>query len=246
MDEMLAREFVAAASEMNRLLTRYERDPNLGNRDSHDLLVECATIGCALLRNPEYVQALVDDARRFEEEITRHRPEMQYIMTTQHFNFFLGIEEDLLRLGGADPSLTDRILQRCRETREAVRPDKFNAGRFHLALVDLRDQVCRVLTELLRTTFDQRPPSRLSQRLRACFIGVCGCVVVGLDASMLAPTTGLSEAGSAASVAVGGAILSQAIADISGGGLFMRHLRESSLWGWWRRALRLCRAWWGR
>ena len=154
MDEMLAREFVASANEMNRLLTRYETDLNLGHRDSRDSLVQCATIGCSLLRNAVDMQALVDDARRFEEEISRRLADVEYIMTRQHFEFFLGIEENLLLQAGASPSLIADVLQKCRKTRKAVKPGEFDAGNFRLALGDLRDEVCKVLTELRRTAFD--------------------------------------------------------------------------------------------
>lgn len=215
MDEILARELVAAANQMHASLTLYQTDLSLGRRDSRGLLVQCATTGCSLLRNPTYMQALVTDARMLEERISIYRTDMQSIMDGGHFEFFLEIEANLLRQAGADPSLIELILKRCRETREAARRSEFDAEKFRGALGQLRDEVCGALTELRRATSDQRLPRR---RLRACLIGVSGCVVVGLDASMLAATSGLSAAGSAVSIAVGGAILSQAITDASAGG----------------------------
>jgi hypothetical protein len=217
-DEILAQEFVAAANQMHTSLTLYQTDLSLGRRGSRGLLVQCATTGCSLLRSSTYVQAMVNDARMLEERTSIHRADMQSIMGADHFEFFLEIETKLLRQAGTNPLLIALILSRCRETREAARRSEFDAEMFRGALGQLRDEVCGALTDLRRATSYLRPLRPLYRRLLACLIGVSGCVVVGLNASMLATTTGLSVAGSAVSIAVGGAILSQAITDSSAGG----------------------------
>lgn len=227
MDEILAREFVAAANRMQDSLTLYQVDQSLGHRESGGLLIQCATTGCSLLSNDAYVQALVDDAHTFRRAAAGHYADIHAIMGVDHFEFFLQAETRLLEQAGADSGLVEAIVGRCRETREAARQGKFNANAFRDTLGELRFAVCGVLAELRKATFDQRPPEQLSRRLMAVVKGVSGCVVVGLDASPLVAVA-LSPAGSAVSIAVGCAIVSDAFNDLKGAG---RHRR---MWSWRR------------
>jgi len=197
-------------------------DQSLGNRESRGLLAQCATTGCSLLSNDANVQALVEDARTLRDIPRHYRRDRHVITGRAHFEYFLGVELRLLEQAGTDPGLTELIIGRCREAREAARHGRFDANAFSGALGELRLAVCGVLAELRKATFDQRPPDQLSRRLVAVLKGFCGCVVVGLDGSTLAPTVGLSAAGAAVSITVGGAIVAQAIADFSGTG---RHRR---------------------
>jgi hypothetical protein len=224
-DEVLAREFVQATNQMYESLTIYRVDQNLGNQESKRLLVQCATTGCSLLSNDTYVQALMDDARENHNLRRYYRRDKRVITGRAHFEHFLGIERSLLEQAGTNSRLTEEIIGRCREARTATRRGKFDANRFSNALEELRLAVCGVLAELRETTHDQPPPDQLPLRLVAVLKGVCGCVIVGLDASSLAPAVHLSDAGSAVSIAVGGAIVGQAITDLSGAGCYPRILR---------------------
>jgi hypothetical protein len=151
-----------------------------------------------------------------QERLRFHRRDKQIITGRVHFEHFLGIERRLLEEAGTDPALADAIIGRCLQAREATRHGKFDANAFSGALEELRLRVCGVLGELRETAFDQPSQRQMPRRLASVLNGVFGCVVVGLDASTLAATVGLSTAGSAVSIAVGGAIVSQAIADLSG------------------------------
>lgn len=215
MDEILARELVLATNQMYESLTSYQVDRGLENGEPARHLIQCATTGCSLLSNDAYMQALVDDARMLQHQRWRRRRDMQ-VITGRHFEVFLGVESRLLQQAGIDRGLIDIIIGRCREAREPVRRGNFDPNAFTAALGDLRLEVCGVLAELLRATLAQRPPDQPSQRLAAVLKGVCGCVVVGLDASALASTVGLTAAGSAVSIAVGTAMVGQAITDFSG------------------------------
>jgi hypothetical protein len=230
-DEVLAREFVRAANQMNQSLTIYQVDQRLGNQESRFLLVQCAITGCSLLSNDTYVRALVDDARSVHDLRWHPRRDKRAITGRDHFEHFLGIERRLLEQAGTDPRLTEEIIGRCREARKVTRRGRFGANAFSSALEELRLLACDVLAELRKTTFDQPPPDQLPRRLASVLKGVCGCVIVGLDASeslRLAPNVGLSDAGSAVSIAVGGAIVTQAITDLSGAGCRPRMLRGVS------------------
>jgi hypothetical protein len=221
-DEILAREFVISINKMYESLTIYQMEKSLGDRESRQLLVQCAKIGCSLLSNDMYLQALVNDARVLQERRRHYRRDTKVITGRAHFEHFLRIERSLLEQAGTDPELTEAIIVRCREARKATRQDRFDANSFSGALEELRLAVCGVLAQLRGATVDQPPLSRVSQRLTPVLKGICGCVVVGLDASILAPTVGLSAAGSAVSIAVGGAIVGQAITDLSGTGCYPR------------------------
>lgn len=212
-DEILAHQLVAAANQMHASLTLYETDQRLGRRESDASLLQCATTGCSLLRNVTYVQALIDDARTLNERAADNHEGVQAITNVAQFEDFLEVERHLLDAAGADSSLTAVILHQCREARETARPGEFNSSRFRGALEELSDEVCSVLAELRATTF-LPPPRPRYRRLLACFKGVCGCVIVGLDASSLAPTIGLSAAGSAVSIAIGSAVVDHALADL--------------------------------
>jgi hypothetical protein len=214
MDEALVRQFVATTSQMYDSLTLYETDRSLGRQKSNASLMQCATTGCSLLSNTAYLQALVDDERTLNQRAAEYSENMRVITGVDHFEFFLEAEARLLEAAGADASLTAVILRRCREARAAAMQGEFNAFRFRDALEELRYAVCSALAELRYATFDPRPLSRRHRRLVACFKGVCGCVVVGLDASALAGTIGLSAAGSAVSIAIGAAVVDHALGDL--------------------------------
>jgi hypothetical protein len=250
-DEVLTREFVIATNQMYRSLTIYDEDR------SRRRLLECARIGCWIFTNDMYLQALVEDARTFQERRRFHRRDMRRITASTHFEHFLEIERRLLEEAGTDRGLTEAIIAQCQEARKATKHGKFDAYAFNRALLQLRLAVCGVFAELQEATFEQRPSYQLSDddiaqtevyeeeraeverereegelrpvdahRLASVLKGVCGCVLVGLDASSLAPTVGLSASGSAVSIAVGGAIVGQAITELSRAGCYPRLLRR--------------------
>lgn len=236
MDEPLTRQFVTLTNQMYACLTLYETDRNLGRQESNDSLMQCARIGCFLLGNAVLVQALVDDMMTLNERAAAEvRGDIQAITAAEHFDFFLAGERRLLEAAGTDSLLITAILDQCRGVQQAARQGSFNPLGFR-ALEDLRHAACRVLAELRDAAHGYGPPgwpppgwappgwppplpptpSKHSRypRLKACFKGVCGCVVVGLDASALAGTLGLTAAGSAVSIAVGAAIVDNALSDL--------------------------------
>jgi hypothetical protein len=217
MDEILAREFVIATNQMHKSMTIYYADLSRGHREARGLL-ECATTGCSLLSNDMYVHALLEDAREWQERIWFHRREVQEITGRSHFEYFLGIERRLLREAGMDAGVTEALIDQCRTARKAPRRGKFNADAFSLALEELRLAVCSVLAELREATFDEPSQHQMFRHLASVFKGVCGCVLVGADASSMAPIVRLSTPGSAVSIAVGSAIVGQAITELSGTG----------------------------
>lgn len=217
MDEILAREFVIATNKMHESLAIYYADLSRGHREAAGLL-ECAMTGCSLLSNGMYVQALVEDARACQERLWFNRRDVQEITGRSHFEYFLGIERSLLQEAGMDAGVTEALIDQCRAARKAPRRGKFNADAFSGALEELRLAVCSILAELRKATFDEHSQHQMSRHLASVFKGFCGCVLVGVDASSLAPTVGLSAAGSAVSIAVGSAIVGQAITELSGAG----------------------------
>lgn len=217
MDDILARELVAETNRMHTALTLYETDRSLG-RDSDDQLVQCAAAGCSLLRNDSYIQAMVIDSRTLTQRAREQRSTVQDIMEVHHFDFFLEGEKRLLTAAGADPSLVEVIIQQCRDARVKTGGDEVDTNQFRDALEELRDAVCRALAELRGSSFSQPPRRILQRRLMACFEGVCGGVIVGLDATALAVSIGLSAAGSAVSGALGAAIVGDAIANLRAAG----------------------------
>ncbi len=138
MDQTLADGLVAQANRMYELLTRYQYDRN------SEHLVECAGIGCSLLQNKIYTQALVSDVRRFQETAVLNSAEVHTAMG-DHFGLFLRAETTLLREAHMDSRLIKVIEQYCEEAQEGVRPGELNADKFRVALEDLRDRVCDVL-----------------------------------------------------------------------------------------------------
>lgn len=216
LDEVLARQFVTDTSRMDESLTLYQIDRAVGNPESDNLLIQCAAAGCSILSNDAYIRALVYDARMFEYRRRRYHAEISSIMGDRaHFENFLRLEKLLLVQAGMDQGLADVIIGRCRDTREAGRHGRFDAKVFGNSLEELRLVVCGTLADMRKSTLDQRRQEQLFRRLAAVRAGIFGCVVVGLDASSLIATVGLSAAGGAVSMAVGGAIIGQAINDLS-------------------------------
>jgi hypothetical protein len=155
---------------------------------------------------------MVFDAQTLAQSAYEERSAVREIMNIDHFEFFLEAERRLLMEAGVDPSLAAAIIQRCQDGREGASRSEFNTIQFSSALEELRDAVCGILAELRGSIFQQSSPNRLRRRLRASFEGVCGGVIVGLDATALAVSIGLSTAGSAVSGALGAAIVADAIA----------------------------------
>ena len=214
MEEILAREFVTAANLMHESLVIYYADRSRGNRGPESLR-ECATTGCSLLSNDMYMQALVEDARLGQEQLWFRHRDLRIITGRAHFEHFLGVERRLLLEAGMDAEVAEALINQCRTARGATRRGKFNADAFNGTLEELRRAVCGILAELREAALDEASQRQMSGRLMSVFKGVCGCVLVGVDASSLAPTVGLSAAGSAVSIAVGSAIVGQAISDLS-------------------------------
>jgi hypothetical protein len=230
---MLAREFVIATRYMDESLTLYQVDHAIGNPESRGLLIQGAMTGCSILSNDVYVRALVDDARTFEDRRRRHRADMRAIMGDRtHFENFLRLEKLLLLQAGMDQGLADVIIRRCRDAREGARRGRFDARAFGYALEELRLVVCGVLADMRKATLDQDRQEQMFRRLAAIRVGVFGSVVVGLDGSSLIATVGLSAAGAAVSIAIGGAMVGQAINELSATG---QH-RRSWLTRWFRRS----------
>lgn len=211
--EILAQEPVKAINQMYDLLTRYQT--GVWHEESpRDLLVQCAETGYSLLREETYVKALAEDARTLQKRAEDHRADIQVIMNGDHFEApFLRDETLLLEQAGTNPLLIEVILQYCREAREEARRAEFDANKFHTELGELREEMRQ-----LRTEFSKRGGRRLFQRLMDCFYGVCGCALVGLDASAFAASLGLAAASSAVSGAVGSAIVGLAITKLSADG----------------------------
>jgi len=215
MDEALARELIAGTSQMRASLMLYDTSKQFGLREPSDLLIEIATTGCSFLSNDIYVQALVDDARTLQKRARnrRNRRAFYEITGADHFESFLQVEKRLLESAGTDGPLTEEIIRRCREAREAARRGEFDAREFGAALEETRSAICNTLAELQRAAEDERRRRRLARRISSSFTILCGCVVVGLDASILTTTAGLTAAGAAVSGAVGGAIVGQGVSE---------------------------------
>jgi len=77
MDEEMVHSLVDSTSQMYILLMR--SDPRSEYKD----LVECATIGCSLLRDERYIRALVADARRFQEMAAVDRTDVDEAMANR-------------------------------------------------------------------------------------------------------------------------------------------------------------------
>jgi hypothetical protein len=230
MDEMLAREFVAAARQMDESLTLYQVDLAIGSKSSGDRLIQSATTGCSILSNAVYVQALMDDARIFADRQRHHRRDMRAIMGDRaHFENFLGLEKRLLIEAGFTREETEVIVRRCRDARDVARHAQFDAREFGAALTGLRVAACRALTEMRKTSLDRQRQQEQSRRLAAVRAGIFGCVVVGLDASSLIAKVGLSPAGGAVSIALGSAIVGNAVSDL----LPARDGRRRAARGFW-------------
>lgn len=116
-------------------------------------------------------QALVEDARTFQERRRFRRRDKRKITGSAHFEHFLEIEGRLLEEAGTDEGLAEAIIDQCREARKATRHGKFDAYAFNRALLQLRLAVCGVFAELQEATFDQPPPYQPSHRLASVLKG---------------------------------------------------------------------------
>lgn len=201
MEGELVREFVARTTEMHQYMKAHELLGDRG-RDALQLQSECARVGCSLLSSEAMRQALLEDAEQLARLAREHQEEVQQV--AGHIEYFLEAEGNLLRAAGADDALVARIIGELREASDAARRGQFDLTAFSEALDAARTTTCEIWAELRAGAKDE---TRIrNRRLRACLQIVCGAAVVGLDASVLTATVGLSAAGMAVSGLLGATV----------------------------------------
>ena len=199
---------VTAANEMFRLIV-------LNGEPSPEDILKAAHIGC------ETLNILLNDEDFFREaeELGRRkvgrqeREEFDYLTgdLAYFINHFLKIERDILLAGGIDEELVNQLLENAKDSLQAIRNWDGDAEMLRWLITRLREEICHAEEALDEEQSRNEWRDRWRRRLKRATLAIGGAAIVGLDASALAATYGLSAPGTAVSAALGGALIGVAV-----------------------------------
>jgi hypothetical protein len=112
---------------------------------------------------------------------------------------------------GIDDCTWSQLRQAAEEVRRHIAHAGINGGRLTNAITRLREIACDMARELLKTIEKSATHQRALSVARRVALGVGGAAMIGVDASSLAATIGLSAPGAAVSAAVGGGLLMRGV-----------------------------------
>ena len=192
------------SSEINRLKAKLEMARS--ESDDPKYIKEAAGIGCAtlewLIEDNEFRNDL--DRLYYDEEKTQDF--YSILENPDQFRQFLNLEKKLLRLGGLREDVAEQLIEEC----WSVYEDVHNNGK-ELYPVDLRDALYNLKERTCNIITDQRKILSARTLEKRVLLGLGGALVIGINASSLAATFGLTIPGSQISIAFGGALIGKAI-----------------------------------
>lgn len=214
--------------QMDSFLLTAEVDPN----KSPECLSGAAGAGCRTLKrlcDDKDLDATLDQfadvriittfiqrssARSRRSERRRTLEFKSIIEDPTNFERFLELEREVLRKGGVPHDTIERILESCLEAIEEVRERAKPPSEIIDTVRTLRDRACQLSQDLTDKAVRESRWSDIRTRLKKVTLGAGGLALVGLNASALAASVGITAVGSVVSAAFGGAVLAGATADL--------------------------------
>ena len=196
---------VRAANDMFEILAR-RIEPN-SSELSELFAIACSTLK-RLERDEEFTKAVNLSALEW-----KLNPDAVSISgDLRHFtDGFLQIERKVMLAAGLDDCTWSHLQRAAEEVRNQIAHDGINVTRLMNAVTYLREMACDIAAELRKTVDKSATHRRALNAARKVALSVGGAAMIGVNASSIAATVGLSTAGAAVSAAVGGGLITRAL-----------------------------------
>jgi len=197
---------VAASNEMHRAyLARHTAAANLAR---------AANLGCDTFRELAQDQAFFSDISMLAEMRKRNAAEVEAIVRVNTlavpnlevldaFTNFLNAEKRVLIASGMDTDLVEMLIGQANQLIDQVRAEQIDPELMRAKVGQLRRIACKVADSLRR----QQKHELIWGDIWKLTIAAGGCAIVGLNATSVVATIGLSTAGAAVSGAIGSALV---------------------------------------
>lgn len=219
---------IKSINQMEDLLMKAEAFPG----QAPDCLLAAAVLGCRTLKeltgdvNLNSVTEEFADVRiikgfldRASSEYKRRQAKIDefrsVIEESDRFDDFLDLEREILIKGGLHRDTVEALIEASRESITEVRERAKPPSEVLEAARLLRDRACVLASDLIEEARQQDRWEDIKERIRKVILGLGGAALIGLNASSLAASVGITAALSVVSVGIGGAVVQSAAADIA-------------------------------
>lgn len=218
---------VESMNRMDMLLAKSEIHPE----QKKDYVLEAALVGCRTLGrlcdDPELVPALdqFSDVRLIvtyiQKTTTRAKRSQRnrvqafrsIIEDPTNFEHFLTLEREVLLKGGVAPDVVDLLIEQSQEAIDEVRARAKPPSEVLERVRLLRDRACVLSNDLIAEAVADNSWEGIKEKIKRVLLGLGGTAIIGLNASSLAGSVGITAVGSAVSAALGATVLQMATAD---------------------------------
>jgi len=218
---------VETINQMNLLLVRSDTH----SKQRQDYLLEAAVLGCRTLKqlsgDPGFSSTVEEFAdvriikgflegasdeykRRESEKVDQFRTIME---NSDYFATFLDLEREVMVKAGLSVDIVDSLIKSSRESIEDVQRRARPASEVIETVRLLRDRACILSDDLINEAKDEDRWEGVKERIKKVILGLGGVALIGLNASTLAASVGITAAGSAVSAALGAVFIHNAATD---------------------------------
>jgi hypothetical protein len=219
---------IESVNQINGLLAKSDASPE----KTSNYLLEAAAIGCRVLKQlvgdttlntavEEFadVRIIKGFLERTSDEYKRRQAKADefraIIEENEQFEAFLDLEREILIRGGLSRDIVNPLIASSRESVKEVRDRAKPPSEVIEAVRLLRDRACLLADDLIRDAKEEGSWEHLKEKIKKIMLGLGGAALIGLNASSLATSVGITAAGSAVSAAIGATVIQSAAADIA-------------------------------
>lgn len=212
----MASEYEYLVAAANQIFILLNRSPI----PTQNELSEAANLGCNALQRLSNDEIFFRDVATLGSRLASNLRAFRRITgvdnnSLSHFLTFWEGEKSLLIRAGFSEEVIELISTAIEETINGVRRGRLSVDELRILINRVRDLACRQAQRLHEQTQESEEVREESRRqLQRILYALIGAAVVALDASTLAPSVGLTTAGTAVSGAFGAALMGVAVPPI--------------------------------
>jgi len=201
---------VAAANEMFLTLASSPY-PLLPSSTPAPDLIRVASVGCQTLRKIVEDNDFLSDMQRLAPQWQEQSSTFKSIHDVKNFvDQLMPLEKKVLSLGGLNSKLVRGIEKQAQESLDAIKAWGANPQRVMQQLQSLQDRVCSLSFALRDEKERAQDRADVKSLFKRWVFGIAGVASIGINASTLAVTLGLSAPGVALSGAIGAVLIDRA------------------------------------
>jgi hypothetical protein len=212
---------IESVQQMDALLLQSDLD-----KEPDQTLLKAAAIGCRTLgklcEDPELprtfeqaadvrvIARFMEKASEREQRASRERVQefRNIIENPDRFKEFLELERELLIKGNVPFHVVDLLIEASYRALDEIKVRAKPPDEIMSTVLLLRDRACLLFNDMKTSAVDLRRWGRLREKIKLTVVGIGGIGLVGLNASALALSIGITTVGSTVSGAIGGGIIS--------------------------------------